>query len=84
MFSPVSEAEVEGLLRAAAAMRQRLRPAGGSLSPNGLGLSHEGMLSMALMDKVRSGGTGWKEGGGAGAAALNAHFSVASRARCPS
>lgn len=60
----MSEAEVEGLLRAAAAMRQRLRPAGGSLSPNGLGLSHEGMLSMALMDKVRSGGTGWKEGGG--------------------
>ena len=32
--------------------RQQLRVVGSALSPNGLGLSTEGTLSMALMDRV--------------------------------
>lgn len=35
-------------------MGQKLRVVGSALSPNGLGLSEEGMLSMALLDKVIS------------------------------
>jgi len=39
-------------LRAAHQSQQQLRVVGSALSPNGLGLSGEGTLSMALMDKI--------------------------------
>lgn len=32
--------------------KRRLRVLGGGLSPNGVGFSDEGMMSMALLDKV--------------------------------
>ena len=51
-FQPESEAEVEQFLRCAARSGARLRVSGSMLSPNGMSLSKDGMLSMALMDKV--------------------------------
>lgn len=35
-----------------AANKRRLRVLGSGLSPNGVGFSDEGMMSMALLDKV--------------------------------
>ncbi len=43
---------MEAFLRQASRAKQALRVVGSGLSPNGLGFSDEGMLSMALMDKV--------------------------------
>lgn len=34
--------------------RQRIRAVGSGLSPNGIGLSDEGMINLALMDKILS------------------------------
>lgn len=34
------------------AAKRRLRVVGSALSPNGIGFSQEGMMSMALLDKV--------------------------------
>ncbi|GAX80918.1 hypothetical protein CEUSTIGMA_g8353.t1 [Chlamydomonas eustigma] len=52
LFMPESEAEVEVFVRAAHDAGQKLRVMGSGISPNGLGLSEEGMLGMALMDKI--------------------------------
>lgn len=51
-FEPESEQEVEAFVKAASDADQRLRVVGSALSPNGLGLCSEGMLSMALLDRV--------------------------------
>ena len=51
-FQPESEMEVESFVRQATKARQQLRAVGSALSPNGLGLSNEGTLSMALMDRI--------------------------------
>mmetsp|Transcript_27300 Transcript_27300/g.73788 ORF Transcript_27300/g.73788 Transcript_27300/m.73788 type:complete len:638 (+) Transcript_27300:122-2035(+) len=51
-FQPENEGEVEAFLRQASKAKQQLRVMGSALSPNGLGLSHEGTLSMALMDRI--------------------------------
>lgn len=51
-FQPETESEVEGLLVAAARARQGLRAMGSGLSPNGSGLSSEGLMTMGLMDRV--------------------------------
>ncbi|MEW5306294.1 MAG: hypothetical protein WDW36_008767 [Sanguina aurantia] len=53
-FQAETEAEVQQFVTAANNMSQKLRVVGSALSPNGLGLSDEGMLSMALLDKVIS------------------------------
>ncbi|KAF5832906.1 hypothetical protein DUNSADRAFT_11056 [Dunaliella salina] len=51
-FQPENEGEVEAFLRQASKAKQQLRVMGSALSPNGLGLSQEGTLSMALMDRI--------------------------------
>ncbi|EDQ86918.1 uncharacterized protein MONBRDRAFT_38173 [Monosiga brevicollis MX1] len=51
-FQPVTVAEVEAIVRRAHETGQRLRVVGSSLSPNGLGLSNDGMLSLANLDEV--------------------------------
>lgn len=51
-FFPQTEQEVEAFVRLANEAGQKLRVVGSALSPNGLGMSNEGMLSMGLLDKV--------------------------------
>lgn len=52
-FEPESIAELEALVAAAHAKRQKLRPVGSGLSPNGLAFSPGGMVNLALCDKAR-------------------------------
>lgn len=54
LFHPENEAEVEAFVRAAHGAGQRLRVAGSALSPNGLCLSDEGMMTLGLLDRVLS------------------------------
>ena len=49
---PATLAELEAAVAAAHASGQRLRPVGAAISPNGLGLSDEGMLSLSQLDEV--------------------------------
>ena len=49
---PESEAELAAMVADAHKHGKKLRPVGSALSPNGLGLSADGMLSMALLDRV--------------------------------
>jgi len=49
---PESLPELEALVEGANTERRRLRTVGSALSPNGLSFCEDGMLSMALMDKV--------------------------------
>nr|XP_024393620.1 L-galactono-1,4-lactone dehydrogenase, mitochondrial-like [Physcomitrium patens]PNR41397.1 hypothetical protein PHYPA_018800 [Physcomitrium patens] len=51
---PESLEELEKVVKLAHDNGQRLRPVGSGLSPNGLGLSDEGMVNLALMDKIIS------------------------------
>lgn len=51
---PESLEELEGVVKLAHQQGHRLRPVGSGLSPNGIGLSDEGMINLALMDKVLS------------------------------
>ena len=51
---PESLAELEELVKLANEKKQRIRPVGSGLSPNGIGLSDEGMVNLALMDRVLS------------------------------
>ena len=51
---PESLEELEGVVKLAHQHGQRIRPVGSGLSPNGIGLSEEGMINLALMDKVLS------------------------------
>lgn len=43
---------MEAIVAGCAAHKRRLRVVGSGLSPNGVGFSEEGMMSMALLDKV--------------------------------
>jgi hypothetical protein len=43
---------VEAIVADCHAANRRLRVVGSALSPNGIGFSQEGMMSMALLDKV--------------------------------
>lgn len=54
LYSPESEEDVEAIVRSAHQQGRRLRAVGGALSPNGLALSGQGMLSLALLDRVLS------------------------------
>uniref|UniRef100_A0A0D6R329 FAD-binding PCMH-type domain-containing protein n=1 Tax=Araucaria cunninghamii TaxID=56994 RepID=A0A0D6R329_ARACU len=51
-LQPESVEELERIVREAHAKGIKLRPVGSGLSPNGIGLSGEGMINMALMDKI--------------------------------
>ncbi|KAI8472331.1 MAG: hypothetical protein J3K34DRAFT_212053 [Monoraphidium minutum] len=51
-YAPESEEDVRAILADCHARGKRLRVVGSALSPNGAGFSDEGMMSMALLDKI--------------------------------
>lgn len=51
-YQPENQEDVEAIVADCAANKRRLRVVGSGLSPNGVGFSGEGMMSMALLDKV--------------------------------
>ncbi|XP_078152044.1 L-galactono-1,4-lactone dehydrogenase isoform X2 [Carex rostrata] len=51
-IQPESIPDLEKAVKEANEKRQRIRPVGSGLSPNGIGLSRLGMVNLALMDKV--------------------------------
>ncbi|KAG6547363.1 hypothetical protein Mapa_011300 [Marchantia paleacea] len=51
-IQPESLEELENVVRIADAHKQKIRPVGSGLSPNGCGLSSDGMVNLALMDKI--------------------------------
>ncbi len=52
-YTPESLDELKALVRDCHERSLPLRPVGSALSPNGLGLNHDGMVNMALMDNVQ-------------------------------
>jgi L-galactono-1,4-lactone dehydrogenase len=57
-FQPETEEELERIVAEAQEKGTKIRPMGSGLSPNGLSFQEEGMLSLALLDKVRGGISG--------------------------
>jgi len=53
-WEPETEAEVEAIVRDCHARGQAIRPVGSSLSPNGIGFSSDGMLSLANLNEIVS------------------------------
>jgi L-galactono-1,4-lactone dehydrogenase len=53
-YQPESLPQLEGLVRQAHHKKQKLRCVGSGLSPNGIAFDQEGMVSLALMDKILS------------------------------
>ncbi|KAG5555826.1 hypothetical protein RHGRI_006466 [Rhododendron griersonianum] len=51
-LQPESLPELEAIVRDANQKKQKIRPVGSGLSPNGIGLTRLGMVNLALMDKV--------------------------------
>ncbi|CAA0837425.1 L-galactono-1-4-lactone dehydrogenase-mitochondrial [Striga hermonthica] len=51
-LQPESVPELESVVRECNEKKQRIRPVGSGLSPNGIGLTRLGMVNLALMDKV--------------------------------
>lgn len=51
-IQPESVEELESVVRMANEKKQKIRPVGSGLSPNGIGLTRAGMLNLALLDKV--------------------------------
>lgn len=51
-LQPESEEELEKIVKEANEKRQKIRPVGSGLSPNGIGLQRAGMVNLALMDKL--------------------------------
>ncbi|KAF7147633.1 hypothetical protein RHSIM_Rhsim03G0034500 [Rhododendron simsii] len=51
-LQPESLPELEASVRDAYQKKQKIRPVGSGLSPNGIGLTRLGMVNLALMDKV--------------------------------
>lgn len=51
-IQPESLEELEVAVSLANAKKQKLRPVGSGLSPNGIGLCQDGMVNLALMDKI--------------------------------
>jgi L-galactono-1,4-lactone dehydrogenase len=49
---PESLEDLEKAVSLAHSMKQKLRPVGSGLSPNGVGFSDDGMINLALMDKI--------------------------------
>nr|ALM02643.1 L-galactono-1,4-lactone dehydrogenase [Lycium barbarum] len=53
-LQPESMEELEGIVKDANVKKQKIRPVGSGLSPNGIGLTRAGMVNLGLMDKVLS------------------------------
>uniref|UniRef100_A0A5B7ASZ1 Putative L-galactono-1,4-lactone dehydrogenase n=1 Tax=Davidia involucrata TaxID=16924 RepID=A0A5B7ASZ1_DAVIN len=51
-LQPESLQELESFVKDANEKKQKIRPVGSGLSPNGIGLTRSGMVNLALMDKV--------------------------------
>ncbi|KAF6155368.1 hypothetical protein GIB67_019894 [Kingdonia uniflora] len=51
-IQPESLEELEKVVKEANEKGQKVRPVGSGLSPNGIGLQRQGMVNLALMDKV--------------------------------
>lgn len=51
-LQPESLDQLEDMVRKAHESKQKIRPVGSGLSPNGIGLTRAGMVNLALMDKV--------------------------------
>ncbi|KAJ7527041.1 hypothetical protein O6H91_16G033700 [Diphasiastrum complanatum] len=51
-LQPESLKELEAIVKDANKKKQKIRPVGSGLSPNGIGLSDDGMINLALMDKI--------------------------------
>ncbi|KAL6987246.1 L-galactonolactone dehydrogenase [Sarracenia purpurea var. burkii] len=51
-FQPETQQELEAIVRDANEKKMKIRPVGSGLSPNGIGLTRQGMVNLALMDKV--------------------------------
>lgn len=52
-YQPENQDDVEAIVADCAANKRRLRVLGSGLSPNGVGFSDEGMMSMALLDGIQ-------------------------------
>ena len=81
-FQPESIAELEALVAAAHAKRQKLRPVGSGLSPNGLGFSGGGMVNLALCDKARPRSRTFARRAGGKAALMARHYPLSLVAFC--
>ncbi|XP_060177414.1 L-galactono-1,4-lactone dehydrogenase, mitochondrial [Lycium barbarum] len=53
-LQPESMEELERIVKDANVKKQKIRPVGSGLSPNGIGLTRAGMVNLGLMDKVLS------------------------------
>lgn len=53
LFLPENEDQLQRLLRWASEAKQKIRPVGMNLSPNGLALQEAGMLSMTELDQIK-------------------------------
>lgn len=53
-FQPETMAELESTVAACHRSGQSIRVVGSALSPNGISFNEDGMLSMALLDKIIS------------------------------
>ncbi|CAN4109169.1 unnamed protein product [Withania somnifera] len=53
-LQPESIEQLEGIVNEANVKKHKVRPVGSGLSPNGIGLTRDGMVNLALMDKVLS------------------------------
>lgn len=53
-YQPESIEELKEIVRHAHATKQKLRPVGSALSPNGLPFNHQGMVSLSNMDNILS------------------------------
>ncbi|XP_071720222.1 L-galactono-1,4-lactone dehydrogenase, mitochondrial [Rutidosis leptorrhynchoides] len=51
-LQPESLEELENIVKDANEKKQKIRPIGSGLSPNGIGLARNGMVNMGLLDKV--------------------------------
>ncbi|VFQ71712.1 unnamed protein product [Cuscuta campestris] len=51
-FQPESLEELEAVVKDCNLKKQKIRPVGSGLSPNGIGLTRAGMVNLGLMDKV--------------------------------
>ncbi|CAI9099719.1 OLC1v1036582C1 [Oldenlandia corymbosa var. corymbosa] len=51
-LQPESLEQLEDVVKKAHESKQKIRPVGSGLSPNGIGLTRAGMVNLALMDKV--------------------------------
>eukprot|EP00890_Picochlorum_soloecismus_P005470 jgi/Picsp_1/5924/NSC_03281-R1_l-galactono- -lactone dehydrogenase len=52
LYQPENDAQVRTIVSEAHAKREKVRCIGSALSPNGIGFQEQGMVSLAMMDKV--------------------------------